>query len=180
VNASLGTQWDGARPGKFDYVVDCRGMAARDLLPNLRGVRGEMLVIETDEIALSRPVRLLHPRFPVYVVPRGEGLFMVGATMIESDERARVTARSLVELLNAAYVLHPAFAEAEIVEIGSDARPAFPDNLPRIRQQDRILFVNGLYRHGFLLAPALARRAAGVVLDGAFYPEVMDEDHRQR
>ena len=139
-----------------------------------------MLLLRCPDIALARPVRLLHPRFPVYVVPRGEGLFMVGATMIESDERARVTARSLVELLNAAYVLHPAFAEAEIVEIGSDARPAFPDNLPRIRQQDRILFVNGLYRHGFLLAPALARRVAGVVLDGAFYPEVMDEDHRQR
>ena len=93
---------------------------------------------------------------------------MVGATMIESDERARVTARSLVELLNAAYALHPAFAEAEIVEIGSDARPAFPDNLPRIRRQGGTLLVNGLYRHGFLLAPALARRTAAVVLDGAY------------
>ena len=55
---------------------------------------------------------------------------MIGATMIESDERRRVTARSVVELLNAAYALHPAFADAEIVELGCDARPAFPDNLP--------------------------------------------------
>ena len=125
-------------------------------------------------------MRLLHPRFPLYIVPRGEHLFMVGATMIESDERRRVTARSVVELLNAAYALHPAFAEAEIVEIGCDARPAFPDNLPRIRRQGDRVLVNGLYRHGFLLAPAMARRAAGVVLDGAFYPEVMDEDHRQQ
>ena len=78
-----------------------------------------MLLLRCPDVALARPVRLLHPRFPVYVVPRGEGLFMVGATMIESDERTRVTARSLVELLNAAYVLHPAFAEAEIVEIGA-------------------------------------------------------------
>ena len=163
-----------------ERLVDCRGLAARDRLEDLRGVKGEMLLLRCPDIALARPVRLLHPRFPVYVVPRGEGLFMVGATMIESDERTRVTARSLVELLNAAYVLHPAFAEAEIVEIGSDARPAFPDNLPRIRQQGRTLFVNGLYRHGFLLAPALARRVAGVVLDNAFYPEVMNEDHCQR
>ena len=129
-------------PASADWCIDCRGLAARDRLVDLRGVKGEMLLLRCD-VALARPVRLLHPRFPVYVVPRGEGLFMVGATMIESDERTRVTARSLVELLNAAYVLHPAFAEAEIVEIGRDARPAFPDNLPRIRQQGRILFVNG-------------------------------------
>ena len=163
-----------------DRVIDCRGLAARDRLSDLRGVKGEMLLVRSREVALSRPVRLLHPRFPVYVVPRGDGLFMVGATMIESDERTRVTARSLVELLNAAYALHPAFAEAEVVEVGCDVRPAFADNLPRIRQRGRTVFVNGLYRHGFLLAPALARRAAGLVLDGASYPEVMDEDQRQR
>ncbi len=86
----------------------------------------------------------------------------------------------MVELLNAAYALHPAFAEAEIVELGCDARPAFPDNLPRIRRQGETVFVNGLYRHGFLLAPALARRAAAVLLDGAVFPEVMDADPGQQ
>ena len=65
---------------------------------------------------------MLHPRRPVYVVPRGDGLFMVGATMIENEERSRVTARSIVELINSAYAIHPAFAEAEIVETG--LRPA--------------------------------------------------------
>jgi glycine oxidase len=160
-------------------VVDCRGLAARDRLPGLRGVKGEMLLVQCPDVTLSRPVRLLHPRFPLYVVPRGEGLFMVGATTIESDERGRISARSMVELLNAAYALHPAFAEAEIVETGCDARPAFPDNLPRIVRQGATVFVNGLYRHGFLLSPALARMAADVVLDGAFHPEVMHEDHGQ-
>ena len=47
---------------------------------------------------MSRPLRLLHPRHPVYVVPRDDQQFMIGATMIENDERGRVTARSLVEL----------------------------------------------------------------------------------
>jgi glycine oxidase len=163
-----------------DRVVDARGLAARDRLPDLRGVKGEMLILRAPDVELSRPVRLVHPRFPLYVVPRGDGVFMVGATMIESAERRRVTARSLVELLNAAYALHPAFAEAEVVEIGADARPAFPDNLPRIRDDGRVVSVNGLFRHGFLLSPALARMAAGVVLDGAHFPEVMDEDHAQR
>jgi glycine oxidase len=161
-------------------VLDCRGLAARDRLPDLRGVKGEMLIVRCPEISLHRPVRLLHPRFPLYVVPRPDHLFMIGATMIESDERGRVTARSVVELLNAAYALHPAFAEAEIVELGCDARPAFPDNLPRIRRQGDRVLVNGLYRHGFLLAPALARRAAAVLLDGAVFPEVMDADPGQR
>ena len=114
-----------------DWTVDCRGFAARDALTGLRGVRGEMPMLRSEEIALSRPVRMLHPRRPVYVVPRGEGVFMVGATMIENEERGRVTARSLVELVNSAFAIHPAFAEAEIVETGSDLRPAFADNLPR-------------------------------------------------
>ena len=63
------------------------------------------------------------------------GVFMIGATMIENEERSRVTARSIVELVNSAYAIHPAFAEAEIVETGSDVRPAFPDNLPRISRR---------------------------------------------
>ena len=91
-----------------------------------------------------------------------------------------VSVRSALELLTGAYAIHPAFAEAEIVETGSDLRPAFPDNLPRILRRGQALYLNGLYRHGFLLAPALARRAARVVLEGAFFPEVMDADQRKR
>ena len=94
--------------------------------------------------------------------------------MIESDERDRITARSLLELLGAAYALHPAFGEAEVVEIGVDARPAFPDNLPRLRWRGDTLYANGLYRHGFLLAPALARMAADAVLDRSHVPELME------
>jgi glycine oxidase len=162
-----------------DQIIDCRGFAARDEIAGLRGVKGEMLVLKSQEIALSRPVRMLHPRHPVYIVPRGDGVFMVGATMIENEERSRVTARSIVELVNSAYAIHPAFAEAEIIETGSDVRPAFADNLPRILRQGRTLYVNGLYRHGFLLAPALARRAARVALNGEHFPEVMDADPRK-
>ena len=161
-------------------VIDCTGLAARRTLADLRGVKGEMVLLSLTEVALARPVRVLHPRLPVYVVPRGEGLFMVGATMIESDEGTRVSARSLLELLSAAYALHPAFGEAQIVEIGVGVRAAFPDNLPRLLHQGEALYVNGLYRHGFLLAPALARRAADVLLKGSHFPELMHEDTRQR
>ena len=149
---------------RADVTIDCRGLAARDRLPDLRGVRGEMLVLRSREVALTRTVRLLHPRIPIYLVPRGGGLTMVGATSIESGSRSPVSARSLMELLSAAYALHPAFGEAEVVEIGVDARPAFPDNLPRAWREGDTVFVNGLYRHGFLLAPAMAQRAAELAL----------------
>jgi len=162
------------RPEALDasYVLDCRGYEARDVLSDLRGVKGEMLIVRSTEISLSRPIRLLHPRIPVYIVPRDDHHFMVGATMIESSDQSRISARSMVELLNATYALHPSFGEAEIIETGTDVRPAFPDNLPRIRRAGNILRLNGLYRHGYLGAPALARRAAEIVMDGKTFPEV--------
>ena len=144
-------------------IVDCRGLAARDLLPELRAVRGEMLILETREVSLARTVRLLHPRFPCYIVPRGAGRFMVGATMIESDRDDPITARSAMELLSAAYALHPAFGEAAIVETGAGLRPALPDNIPAVLWRGDRVFVNGLYRHGFLLAPALAQELAATL-----------------
>ncbi|NQY59210.1 FAD-dependent oxidoreductase, partial [Cognatishimia sp.] len=124
------------------------------------------VVLCAPDVTLSRPIRLLHPRFPLYIVPRGDGVFMLGATQIESGERSRATVRSVMELLNTAYALHPAFGEAELLEIGVDARPAFPDNLPRITSQGGVTYVNGLFRHGYLLAPAMAQMTAELVMDG--------------
>ena len=167
-------------PSSTRQVVDCTGLAARNTLTDLRGVKGEMLLLRLRDISLSRPIRVLHPRMPLYIVPRADHLFMVGATMIESDEPTRISARSMLELLSAAYALHPAFGEAEIVEIGTGVRPAFPDNLPRIRWHGDTLYVNGLFRHGFLLAPALARRVAGILLEERHFPEVQDEDPGER
>ncbi len=157
-------------------TIDCRGLAAADQLDDLRGVKGEMMLLRCPDITLNRPIRLLHPRFPIYIVPRGDGVFMLGATQIESSDRQRATARSILELLSAAYALHPAFGEAEILEIGVDARPAFSDNLPRLRRRGQTVFVNGLFRHGFLLAPAVARMTADYILNNQ-RPEIMDEDN---
>jgi glycine oxidase len=87
--------------------------------------------------------------------------------------------RSAVELLGAAYALHPAFGEAEIVELGADLRPAFANNLPDVRRSGHVLHANGLFRHGFLLAPALARRTAEAVLS-MLQPETNHADLPQR
>lgn len=163
-----------------DWIVDCRGFDARETLPALRGVKGEMLVLYTNEVKLTRPIRLIHPRNPVYIVPRGDGRFMIGATMIENEEAGRITARAMLELLGAAYTVHPAFAEAEIIETGAGVRPAYVDNLPRIGVKDNLITVNGLYRHGFLLAPALARRVVDVALHDASVAEELDANRSQR
>jgi glycine oxidase len=153
-------------------VIDCRGLAARDTEPSLRGVKGEMILIETSEVRLARPVRLIHPRWPLYVIPREDNLFMLGATSIEAEDDG-VSVRSALELLGASYAVHPAFAEARILEFGSGLRPAFPDNLPRITIRNGTVAVNGLYRHGFLIAPALAELTLSYVERGQIDNEVM-------
>lgn len=163
--------WRAAPAGHV--VIDCRGLAARGELEDLRGVRGEMAVVRAPEVTLTRPVRLLHPRFPLYVVPWGDNTYMIGATVIERDDTGPVTVRSALELLGTAYALHSGFAEAEIVELSAGVRPAFPDNVPKIIARGRRLFVNGAYRHGYLMAPALAEIAANFLETGALHPGVL-------
>jgi len=162
---------------QYDWQVDCRGLAASDVLEDLRGVKGEMLHIYSEEVELHRPIRLLHPRYPLYIVPRPDHQFMVGATMIEANRSRRATVRSVLELLSAAYAVHPAFAEAEIVEIGVDARPAFDDNLPKLRRYGNQIYLNGLYRHGYLAAPAMARRVVDLIVHNTFCSEVIDANY---
>ena len=154
-------------------VVDCRGLGARVAQPELRGVKGETVLIETAEIALSRPVRLMHPRWPIYIIPRAENRFLIGASTIETEDATGVTLRSALELMTAAYTLHPAFGEARIVELGTALRPAYPDHNPRIEVTGRHIAVNGLYRHGFLIAPALGELVANYIAHGTRDNEVM-------
>jgi glycine oxidase len=171
---------DGEYPADAELVIDCRGLAAKTDLPSLRGVRGERIVVKSREVTLARPIRLLHPRFPLYVVPWGKGVYMIGATVIESEETGPISLRSALELLSAAYALDPAFAEAEIVLQGAGARPAFPDNRPRIIARGRYIYVNGLFRHGFLLAPVLAEMVADFIETGTTNPEVFVADPGER
>jgi glycine oxidase len=154
-------------------TIDCRGIVARDFCPDLRGVKGETVLIETTELALARPVRLVHPRWSLYIVPRAGNRFLIGATSIESEDTG-VSVRSALELLSAAYAVHPAFGEARIIEFGAGLRPAFADNLPRVTVAGNArISVNGLYRHGFLLAPALAEVTVAHVVGGRTDAEVV-------
>ena len=149
----------------FDLAIDCRGVGAKKSpstnskhnaqLDDLRAVRGEIFQLFTTEVNISRPIRLMHPRYQIYIAPKGKGHFVVGATEIESDDTAPMTVRSAMELLSAAYSVHPGFAEANIRQHISQLRPAFSDNQPKIISQNALIQVNGLYRHGFLIAPVV-------------------------
>ncbi|WP_455475670.1 glycine oxidase ThiO [Bartonella sp. B17] len=149
----------------FDIIIDATGIARLEKDKNMRGVRGEMLLVRSKDIKISRPIRLLHPRIPLYIVPRQDNIFMIGATMIESDFSGAISVRSMMELLNAAYTLHPAFAEAEIIESGVGIRPSYPDNFPYVQKHGNHIFVNGFYRHGFLLSPEMAKQAVKLALE---------------
>lgn len=143
---------------RFDRVFDVRGTGARPQLP-VRGVRGEIFWLQAPGATLRRPLRLLHPRYRVYLVPRAPDLVVVGASEIESEDRSPVSLRSTVELLAAAHSVIPELAEARIVHSESNLRPALPDNLPLLATEDGLTRINGLFRHGWLIAPALVEQA---------------------
>lgn len=154
----------------YDLVIDCRGVGAKTSVSKLRGVRGETLHVETREVALQRPVRLMHPRYQLYIVPKPGHRFIIGATQIESEDRSPVTLQSSLELSSALYTLSPAFAEARILELATNLRPAFINNMPQVQVQPGLINANGLFRHGFLLAPAVVNNVLGHILQEAYKP----------
>ncbi len=151
---------------RFDLAIDTRGFGAKNQLADLRGVRGEVLWVYAPEVKLTRPVRLMHPRYQLYIAPKRDSVYVIGATEIESEALTPITVRSSLELQSALYSVHTGFAEAQIIHAYANCRPAFADNLPRIECAAALLRVNGLYRHGYLLGP-LVMQLALAAIDGA-------------
>jgi len=171
----------GGEVEEFDWVFDSRGLGAKEHFKDLRGVRGEVIWVESKDINIARPTRLMHPRYKIYIVPRENGCdgieleyckdckiaqtikgakrYIVGASEIESEDSSDISVRSTLELLSALFTVHPNFGEARVVNSETNCRPAFKDNLPRIENQNGLTRINGLYRHGYLLAPAIVERA---------------------
>lgn len=151
-------------------TIDCRGLGAKPVWPTLRGIRGEVARVHAPGIGLTRPVRLLHPRYPLYIAPKQNDVYVIGATEIEGEDMSPVSVRSALELMSALFAVHPAFGEARILELCSQCRPTLPDHRPAVVWDGaHTLRVNGLYRHGFMIATevaAEAARTAGALLDG--------------
>ena len=146
----------------YDIIFDCRGTGLKE--SDFRGVRGEVIRIECKEVTLKRPIRLMHPRYKLYIVPKPNQQFVIGATEIESEDRSKISLRSSMELMSALYAVSPAFAEARIISQETNLRPAYMNNLPRIDRLQSIhnkpiIRINGLYRHGYLIGPAMIEQA---------------------
>ena len=164
----------------FDVVFDCRGHKAKDFFPEIRGVRGELLYLYSKEVKLDCPVRLLTPRYPIYIVPLSNHQYIVGASEIETEDDSSISVRSTLELLTAAYSINSSFAEARIIQCKVGHRPALPSNLPEIKYMPGLIGINGLYRHGFLIAPAMIKDAIHLLegkMDQIKYPEFITEAH---
>ena len=152
-----------------DWVIDCRGYV-EGIDSEIRGIKGEIILLENHEFQLSRPVRLMHPRYPLYIIPRPNNIFAVGASVIEnaSEDDGKVFLRSAMELMSAAYSLHPSFGEAKVLDMSSAIRPAYLDNLPRIKveQERNYIRCNGLFRHGYLLSPTIGNTVVSFIKTG--------------
>ena len=151
-------------PHAVDVAVDTRGVGSQPDLPTLRGVRGEVLRVACPGVQLRRPVRLMHPRYQLYVAPRPNHEFVVGATELESEDTGPVTVRSMLELASALHSLHPAFGEARVLRMNAALRPALDDHRPTLEQRAGVWHLNGLFRHGYLCAPALVTDLAALLL----------------
>jgi len=163
----------------FDHVFDCRGLGARDSFDDLRGVRGELIWLDAPDVHITRPIRLLHPRYSLYIVPRPGNIYIVGASESETDDDSPISVRTTLELLTACYYVHSGFAEASIIKTVTHHRPTLSDHLPRIRTTDGLTAINGLYRHGYLIAPTIAEE---IVRDQRRYPEIWEDydDHHAK
>jgi glycine oxidase len=132
-------------------------------VPPVRPVKGEILTLRgsseepvcTGIIAGER----------VYMVPRGDGRLIVGATVEERGFETTVTAGGVHELLREAYRLIPQIAELELVEATAGLRPGSPDNAPLIGagNADGLLIATGHFRNGMLQAPVTADSIAALL-----------------
>ena len=123
-------------------------------------VLGQLLALRTDPPAFRHVVHSER----VYLVPRGDGRLIVGATVERVGFREGVTPRGMLSLLEPAIELAPGLAEATLVESWSGLRPGTPDDLPILGADPEVAglhYATGHYRNGILLAPVTAELLAG-------------------
>ena len=141
-----------------------------DALVPLRPVKGQIMRLR-DPAGAGLMTRAL--RLPAaYLVPRGDGRYVLGATVEERGFDTTVTAGALFELLRDAVELVPAISELVIDELSAGIRPGTPDNAPVIGAGavPGLYWATGHYRHGILLAPITAELVAAAVLEGNVPP----------
>jgi glycine oxidase len=97
-----------------------------------------------------------------YLVPRGDGRYVLGATVEERGFDTSITAGAVHDLLRDGAELVPGVLELEVEELLAGLRPATPDNLPAIGrgERDGLLWATGHHRNGILLSGLTGELAA--------------------
>jgi glycine oxidase len=137
-------------------------------LPAVRPVRGLTLRLGAEEgVAVpTSSVRAVVEGAACYLVPRGDGSLVVGATSEEQGYRAIALAGGVHRLLEAGRLVFPGIDELRFDEASVGLRPATSDHLPFVATlgDDRVVAAVGHYRNGILLAPLSAATATALVL----------------
>jgi glycine oxidase len=141
-----------------ETVVLAAGAWSSDLADvPVRPVKGQILRLR-DPSGPGLTDRVI--RFPGgYLVPRGDGRYVLGATVEDKGFDTTVTAGGVYELLRDATEVIPGISELVIEEAAAGLRPATPGNVPIVERRARLLVVTGHFRNGVLLAPVAAKRA---------------------
>jgi glycine oxidase len=131
--------------------------------PPVRSVKGQVLELHRRDD--EPPARHILASERVYLVPRGDGRLIVGATVEEMGFDTAVTAGGVHELLREAYRLLPDVAEMELVDAIAGLRPGTPSNLPIVGPGaiDGLVLATGHFRNGILLAPLAAQAVADLL-----------------
>jgi glycine oxidase len=152
------------------WSPEVQGIPEQARVP-IHPVKGQTLRMRDPNGAglLTRVLRMS----PGYVAPRGDGRYVLGATMEERGFDTTITAGAVFELLRDAIELVPGLSELVIDELVAGLRPATPDNAPAIGPGiiKGLHWAVGHYRHGILLTPITAEVVvAGLAGDGL--PEI--------
>ncbi len=129
----------------------------------VRPVRGQIALLQSD-VARSRPILLQGKR---YLVPRGDGLVLVGATEEDAGFDARTTASAIAGLLAFAAEVVPSLAGAAVERCWAGLRPGSPDGLPFlgcVPDCPNLYVAAGHFRAGIQLSPASGRAMADLII----------------
>jgi glycine oxidase len=131
--------------------------------PPVRPVKGQVLELRRRDG--EPPARHILASERVYLVPRGDGRLVVGATVEEMGFDTAVTVGGVHELLREAYRLLPDVAEMELLGATAGLRPGTPNNLPLVGPGavDGLVLATGHFRNGILLAPLAAQAVADLL-----------------
>jgi glycine oxidase len=135
----------------------------------VRPVKGQTVHLRATGVLLDHVVRGEVKGSPVYLVPRGDGRIVLGASSEEAGFDLRPRAGAVYEMLRDAQSLVPVLGEAELVEVSTSVRPATPDNAPLIGPSalDGLVLATGHYRNGVLLTPVTADGIADLITNGS-------------